>query len=81
MSDRRLSRRHALGLTAGLGLAATVSPSLAFGAAPAPSAYPKGQRPQLLNVFDESSRIVTVFDVPNGASFTDVTFTVIVFGD
>jgi len=55
MSDRRLSRRHALGLTAGLGLAATVSPSLAFGAAPAPSAYPKGQRPQLLNVFDESS--------------------------
>ncbi|MET9316484.1 GxGYxYP domain-containing protein [Kribbella sp. NPDC003505] len=55
MSDRRLSRRHALGLTAGLGLAAAVSPSLAFGAAPAPSAYPKGQRPQVLNVFDESS--------------------------
>src|SRR3954469_14245899 len=33
------------------------------------------------NVFAPSSRIVTVFGVPTGASFTDVTFTVIVFGD
>ncbi len=57
MSDRRrtLSRRSALGLTAGLGLAATVSPSLAFGAAPTQSAYPKGQRPQVLNVFAEDT--------------------------
>ncbi|TCC22035.1 GxGYxYP domain-containing protein [Kribbella speibonae] len=55
MSDRRFSRRTALGLTAGLGLAAAVSPSLAFGAATARSAYPKGQRPRMLNVFDEST--------------------------
>ncbi|RZT13522.1 GxGYxY motif-containing protein [Kribbella sp. VKM Ac-2569] len=61
MSDRRrtLSRRSALGLTAGLGLAATVSRQSPSGAASAtsayPSAYPKGQRPRVLNVFAEDS--------------------------
>ncbi|MEU8226815.1 GxGYxYP domain-containing protein [Kribbella sp. NPDC048915] len=59
VSGRTFSRRRALGLTAGLGLAATVAPSLSSSslafAAPAPSAYPKGARPQVLNVFTEST--------------------------
>jgi hypothetical protein len=58
MSDRRrltLTRRHALGLTAGVGLG-SLAPSFAFGASPgAASPYPKGQRPRVLNVFDENS--------------------------
>ncbi|MFG1628816.1 GxGYxYP domain-containing protein [Kribbella sp. NPDC049227] len=58
MSDRRrLTRRHALGLTAGLGLA-SLAPSVAvpsFAAASAASAYPKGQRPRLVNVLTEDS--------------------------
>jgi hypothetical protein len=62
MSDRRrltLSRRRALGLTAGLGLGA-LSPSLAFGESSSVtasdlSAYPKGRRPQVLNVLVEDS--------------------------
>ena len=58
MSDRRrltLTRRRALGLTAGLGLG-SLAPSFAFGtsAAPGPQ-YPKGQRPRLLNVLTEDS--------------------------
>ena len=58
MSDRRrltLTRRRALGLTAGLGLG-SLAPSFAFGASPSvrPS-YPKGQRPRLLNVLTEDS--------------------------
>src|SRR4051812_12688381 len=50
----------------------------AFGGESLGSVKPKSAA---ANVFDPSSRIVTVFDVPTGASFTDVTFTVIVFGD
>ncbi|WP_405067973.1 GxGYxYP family putative glycoside hydrolase [Kribbella sp. NBC_01510] len=58
MSDRRrltLTRRRALGLTAGLGLG-SLAPSFAFGtsASPGPQ-YPKGQRPRLLNVLTEDS--------------------------
>ncbi|TDD28833.1 hypothetical protein E1218_06210 [Kribbella turkmenica] len=58
MSDRRrLTRRHALGLTAGLGLGSLASslPAHSTASAGRLSAYPKGQRPQLLNVLDESS--------------------------
>ncbi|TCO21241.1 GxGYxY motif-containing protein [Kribbella steppae] len=64
MSDRRrLTRRHALGLTAGLGLG-SLAPSFALPAAAsssassftaASSAYPKGQRPRLLSVLAEDS--------------------------
>ena len=62
MSDRRrltLTRRRALGLTAGLGLG-SLAPSFASasaspGPAAAQSAYPKGQRPRLLNVLTEDS--------------------------
>ena len=58
MSDRRrltLTRRRALGLTAGLGLG-SLTPSFAFGtsASPGPQ-YPKGQQPRLLNVLTEDS--------------------------
>ncbi|TCC61916.1 hypothetical protein E0H73_14360 [Kribbella pittospori] len=61
MSDRRrLTRRHALGLTAGLGLASLAPsfsvPSVASAASAAgAAAYPKGQRPRLLNVLTEDS--------------------------
>jgi len=63
MSDRRrLTRRHALGLTAGLGLSPLIpsfavagSASAASAPAPTVSSYPKGQRPRLLNVFAEDS--------------------------
>lgn len=59
MSDRfTLSRRSLLGLTAGLGLGAAVSPSLAFGSPaslPSSSPYPKGARPRVLNVLTEDS--------------------------
>ncbi|WP_350274626.1 GxGYxYP domain-containing protein [Kribbella sp. HUAS MG21] len=57
LPGRRFSRRTALGLTAGLGLAAAgAAPARALGAAPAAvSPYPKGQRPRLLNVFDENT--------------------------
>ncbi|MEV0289438.1 MULTISPECIES: GxGYxYP domain-containing protein [unclassified Kribbella] len=60
MSDRRrLTRRHALGLTAGVGLG-SLAPSIAPSFVPPAfagtvSAYPKGQRPRLLNVLDESA--------------------------
>jgi hypothetical protein len=60
MSDRRrrtLTRRTALGLTAGVGLG-SLAPSFAFGestSAVQASPYPKGLRPRVLNVFDEEA--------------------------
>ena len=63
MSDRRrLTRRRALGLTAGLGLG-SLAPSFASRGRSSPrparllaeSAYPKGQRPRLLSVLAEDS--------------------------
>jgi putative glycoside hydrolase with GxGYxYP motif/GxGYxY motif-containing protein len=58
MSDRRrLTRRHALGLTAGLGLA-SLAPSISLpsvASAASAGAYPKGARPRVLNVLTEDS--------------------------
>ncbi|TWD72391.1 GxGYxY motif-containing protein [Kribbella amoyensis] len=55
----RLTRRHALGLGAALGLTALTqtAPSTAFatGATAAAAGYPKGLKPRLLTVFDEST--------------------------
>jgi hypothetical protein len=60
MSDqRRLTRRSALGLTAGLGLSSLAPsfalPAAASGAAATVSSYPKGRPPRLLSVLLEDS--------------------------
>lgn len=55
MPDRRLTRRHALALGAAAAGAVGMSSSASASAAAPLSAYPKGSRPRLLNVLQESA--------------------------